>query len=97
MVFLNVIQELIKSNESRPKIMSILVNLLTGALEINSAKAEAIVSFIQTKPKVEQNATVKVDRKGATINPGQVAYIRCGVSLDISDSSPLVLFEPNLQ
>ncbi|KAL3972968.1 pleiotrophin [Sarotherodon galilaeus] len=96
LVGFNVIQELIKSNESRPKIMSILVNLLTGALEINSAKAEAIVSFIQTKPKVEQNATVKVGRKGATINPGQVAYIRCGVSLDISDSSPLVLFEPNL-
>lgn len=45
----NVIQELIKSNESRPKLISILVSLFTGALEIDSVKAEAIMSFIQAE------------------------------------------------
>lgn len=97
LVGFNVIQELIKSNESRPKLMSILVSLLSGALSIDSAKAEAIVSFIQAEqqPKV-QNATVRVGMKEITVYPGQVAYITCKVPVDMSESNSLVLFEPKL-
>lgn len=42
----NVIQELIMGHQSRPKVQSILVNLLAGAMEIDNVKAEAIVSFV---------------------------------------------------
>ena len=94
----NVIQELFRSHESRPKVISILVNLLTGALETDSVMAEAMVSFIKTEQKQEQqSAAVKIGRKEVTIYPGQVAYIKCRVPVDISESDSLVLFEPNLE
>lgn len=44
----NVIQELIMGHQSRPKVLSILANLLAGAMEIDSVKTEAIVGFEQT-------------------------------------------------
>lgn len=89
----NVIHELVKSNESRPKVISILVSLPTDALEIDSVKAEAIVSFIQAEEKQgEQHTSLGVGRKEITIYPGQVANVKCRVPSDISDSYSLGLF-----
>lgn len=97
LVGFNVIQELVKSNESRPKLMSILTNLLAGAMEIDSVSAEAIISLIQTKKSQEErHAMVKVGLKEITIRPGQVAQIKCPVPADISSSDSLALFEPKL-
>ncbi|XP_056131302.1 embryonic polyadenylate-binding protein-like [Lampris incognitus] len=54
LVGFKVIQELIKSNESRPKLMLILTILLAGAMEIDSVSAEAIISLIQAKKSQEE-------------------------------------------
>ena len=97
LVGFNVIQELIKSNESRPKLMSILSNLLSGAMEIDDASAGAIVNFIRTQNSPEEShAAVKVGFKEVTICAGHVVHIKCRVPDNINPSEPLVLFEPNL-
>lgn len=46
LVGFNVIQKRITSNESKPKVMSILISLLTSALETDTARAEVIMRFI---------------------------------------------------
>lgn len=90
----NVIQVLIKNNESRPKLMSIL-SLLAGAMEIDDAGEETIANFVQT-PKVtkEEHAAVKVGFEDVTISAGHLAHINCRVPANINPPEPLVVFEP---
>lgn len=58
-VGVNVIQVLIRSNVSRPKVLSILSTLLAGAMDLDDATAGALVSFIQAqKFSEEQYAAV---------------------------------------
>lgn len=89
MTDIRVIQKRITSNESRPKVMSILISLLTGALETDTARAEVIVFILAELQQGEQNATVKVGRKEITIYPGHINY---RVPANISDSGSLVQF-----
>lgn len=91
----NVIQVLIRNNESQPKLMSILSALLAGAMEIDDASVEAIVNLIQTQkvPK-EVHAAAKVGFKEVTISAGHVAHIKCRVPTHINLPETLVLFEP---
>lgn len=91
----NVIQVLVKNNESRPKFMPILSALLAGAMEIDDTSVETIVNLIQThKVPKEEHAAVKVGFKEVTISAGHVAYIKCRVPANINSPEPLVLFEP---
>lgn len=91
----NLIQVLIRSNASRPKVLSILSTALAGAMGMDDATAGALVSFIQAqKPPEEQYAAVKVGLKEVTILAGHVAHIKCKVPPNIDPSDPVVLFKP---
>lgn len=56
----NVIQELIQGQGDGMEVLSIMVNLLRGAMEIESEKTEAMVSFNQTQKPVNEQVLVKV-------------------------------------
>lgn len=43
---------------------------------------------------MEEYTALKVSLRGATIRPGEVAYVKCQVPADVCSSDSLVLFEP---
>ncbi|KAL6464588.1 hypothetical protein MHYP_G00269050 [Metynnis hypsauchen] len=74
----NIIEQLIKRQQSGTKALATIANLLSGAMEIEDDKTNAIVNFIQTKRanRVDQ-ALVKVGHQDIVIWAGQVAHVRC--------------------
>ncbi|KAL6468412.1 hypothetical protein MHYP_G00240890 [Metynnis hypsauchen] len=91
----NVIEQLIKGQQSGTKTLATIANLLRGAMEIEDDKANAIVNFIQTKraDRVDQ-ALVKVGHQDIVIRAGQVAHVRCKLPDTLQSSVAVVLFEP---
>ncbi|KAJ8009423.1 hypothetical protein DPEC_G00088720 [Dallia pectoralis] len=92
----NVVQELIKGHSCRPKVLSILTDLIAGALEIDSKDAEAIVSFAQAQGVEVDDTMVKVGLNGAILRPGEMTHVKCQIPLTLGSSNSFVLFEPEL-
>lgn len=94
----NVIEQLVKGQTGG--VLSTIVSLLSGAMEIQDDHAKAIVNFVQIqKANTEQASTedglMRVGSQSIVITPCQVAQVKCRVPPSFYQSEPCVLFEPN--
>uniref|UniRef100_A0A3B1J7S5 ribonuclease H n=1 Tax=Astyanax mexicanus TaxID=7994 RepID=A0A3B1J7S5_ASTMX len=92
----NVIEQLIKGQQSGAKILATIANLLSGAMEIEDDKANAIINLIQTQRTERVSpALVKVGQRDVVIRAGQVAHVKCKLPDTLESPFSVVLFEPS--
>lgn len=74
----NVIQEIILGQGNETELLPVICNLLKGAMQIETEKAEAVVNFIQAEKKTNKSEQVpiKVGHNDIIVHPGQIAHIK---------------------
>lgn len=93
----NVIEQLILGPEGGANLLSTLVSLLQGAMNIQDDKASAFVNFVQTKlTNVEKvsRSVLRVGQHDVVIPAGEVRHVKCRVPSPFDTANSIVLFEP---
>ena len=91
----NVLEQVIKRQESSGVAVATVVSLLRSAFGMEEEQVEAIVNFIQVPQKrFCDPATVRVGRDNIVIPAGSAVHVWCRVPPNFDTSDPLVLYEP---
>lgn len=89
----NVIEELILGQEGDIEVVAVIGKFVREAMQIESDRAETIVSLIQTPEPEQRHAVVRVGCQDIVVRPGHVTRIKCKVPADFPSS--VALFEVN--
>lgn len=91
----NVLEQVIKRQESSGTAVATVVSLLRSAFGMEEEQVKAIVNFIHVPQKTFCDpATVRVGRDNIVIPAGSTIHVWCRVPPNFDTSDPLVLYEP---
>ena len=91
----NVLEQVIKRQESSGAALVALVSLLRRAFGMEEEEVMAIVNFIQVPQKTySEPATVRVGKDNVVIPAGRTVQVWCRVPPNFDTSDPIVLYEP---
>ena len=91
----NVLEQVIKRQESSGAALVVLVSLLRRAFGMEEEEVMAMVNFIQVPQKTDCDpAMVRVGRDNVVIPAGSAVHVWCRVPPNFDASDPIVLYEP---